>query len=321
MSLSISGSGSLHSWHVETTEELLDLTDTSVAEEEGSESLLVACAIGEQEEGRREASEKQEEVKVAINGNKGGEIMDKNNSKEVKLEEETKKEDPEKRVCFGEGPVIETVEQEEDEELKGERDNQTKDVVEEHKTEERNEIQNDVASEEEGKKRLEEQSQEETESINELIKMNPQCDHHANTLEEQQGLEESPSIKTVASPEPQNLAADPTPPAGQEKRSEAAIKKEEREKRQTPPPPKVLSAVARFQSQGPSESFQVKSRAKGLTEAERPCSMFHSREKAQTQPSCDSNTPSDANSCSKAEEGEDPPPIIKVSELKKRFEA
>ncbi|MEQ2171366.1 hypothetical protein GOODEAATRI_009866, partial [Goodea atripinnis] len=48
--LSISGSGSLHSWNLETTEELSDRTedsdwhclDTSLLEEEGAECLLVA---------------------------------------------------------------------------------------------------------------------------------------------------------------------------------------------------------------------------------------------------------------------------------------
>ncbi|XP_053187558.1 DENN domain-containing protein 1B [Scomber japonicus] len=327
--LSIGGSGSLHSWHVETTEELSDLTedsdllclDTSIPEEEGPKSLLVACAIEEQEEGQGDTREKQEEVKVAINGNKGGEITDKNNSKEVKLEEETKKEDPEKRVCFGEGPVIETVEQQEDEGLKGKRESQTKDVVEGHETEEIKKIQKNVASGEEERERLEEQNEVETDSLNKLIKLNPQSDHHPDTVEEQQGQKETPSVETEASSGSQSLAADLTPPAGQEKKSEATVKKEEREMKRTPPPPKVLSAVARFQSQGPSQDFQMKSRAKGLAEPERPCSVFRSKENTQTHPSCDSNTQSDANSCSKEHEEEDPPPIIKVSELKKKFEA
>lgn len=327
LSLSISGSGSLHSWNVETTEEVSDLTedsnwlclDTSVPEE-GSESLLVACEMGEQEERQGEAREKQEEVKVAINGNQGEEIDDRNNSKEVKLEEETKKEDPERRVSLEEGPVIETVKQRKDEELR-EKKNQSEEVVEGHETEKgTNEMQNDVAREEEGKEKLEEQSKEATESLNKLMKLNPKCDHRPDTVEQQQGQEETLNLKTAASAGPQSLAADLTPPAGQEIRGEVAVKKEEQEMTQTPSP-KVLSAVARSKSQGPSQGFQVKSRTKGLAEPERPCSTFRSKENAQTHASCDSNTRSEASSCSKAHEEEDPSPIIKVSELKKRFEA
>ncbi|XP_044201970.1 DENN domain-containing protein 1B isoform X2 [Thunnus albacares] len=327
LSLSISGSGSLHSWNVETTEEVSDLTedsnwlclDTSVPEE-GSESLLVACEMGEQEERQGEAREKQEEVKVAINGNQGEEIDDRNNSKEVKLEEETKKEDPERRVSLEEGPVIETVKQRKDEELR-EKKNQSEEVVEGHETEKgTNEMQNDVAREEEGKEKLEEQSKEATESLNKLMKLNPKCDHRPDTVEQQQGQEETLNLKTAASAGPQSLAADLTPPAGQEIRGEVAVKKEEQEMTQTPSP-KVLSAVARSKSQGPSQGFQVKSRTKGLAEPEKPCSTFRSKENAQTHASCDSNTRSEASSCSKAHEEEDPSPIIKVSELKKRFEA
>eukprot|EP00064_Thunnus_orientalis_P013905 superscaffoldBa00002332_g13946 len=327
LSLSISGSGSLHSWNVETTEEVSDLTEdsnwlclnTSVPEE-GSESLLVACEMGEQEERQGEAREKQEEVKVAINGNQGEEIDDRNNSKEVKLEEETKKEDPERRVSLEEGPVIETVKQRKDEELR-EKKNQSEEVVEGHETEKgTNEMQNDVAREEEGKEKLEEQSKEATESLNKLMKLNPKCDHRPDTVEQQQGQEETLNLKTAASAGPQSLAADLTPPAGQEIRGEVAVKKEEQEMTQTPSP-KVLSAVARSKSQGPSQGFQVKSRTKGLAEPERPCSTLRSKENAQTHASCDSNTRSEASSCSKAHEEEDPSPIIKVSELKKRFEA
>lgn len=295
--------------------------DTSVPEEEGLESLLVACEVGEQEGGQGEAREKQEEVKLAINGNRGEEIDSRNNSKEVKLEEEKKKEYLEKRVSFAEGPVIETVEQREDEGLKEKRENQSKGVVGGHEMEKgTNEMQRDVARVEEGKEKMEEQSKEATESLNKLIKLNPQCEH-PDIVEEQQGQEETPSLKTAASPGPRHLAADLTPPACQEKRGEEVVKKEEREMRQTPSPPKVLSTVARFQPQGPSQGFQVKSRTMGLAEPERPCSKFRSRENAQTHPSRDSNIPSEANSCSEAHEDEDPPPVIKVSELKKRFEA
>ncbi|KAM7393943.1 hypothetical protein PAMP_020776 [Pampus punctatissimus] len=309
LSLSISGSSSLHSWNVETTEEVTDLTedshrsclDISVPEEEGSESLLVVCEMGEQEREQEEAREKQE-VKVAING-KQEEIDDGNNSKEVKLQEETKKEDLVKRVNYVEDPVIETVEQREDEGLKEKKENQ---VVEGHETEKgTNEMQRDVKREEEGKEKLEEQSKEVTESLNKLLKPNPQCDHHSDTVEEP-GQEETPNLKTDASPGPRSLAADLTPPAGQQNSGEEVVKKDECEVRQTSSL-KVISAITRFQCQGPSQSFQ------------RPCNVFRSRENKQTHSSSDSNTPS--NSHSEEHEEKDTPPIIKVSELKKKFEA
>ncbi|KAM7418859.1 hypothetical protein PAMA_016132 [Pampus argenteus] len=307
LSLSISGSSSLHSWNLETTE-VSDLTedshwpclDISIPEKEGSESLLVVCEMGEQEGEQGEAREK-EEVKVAING-KQEEIDDGNNSKEVKLQEEKKKEDLIRRVNYVEGPVIEMVEQQEDEELKEKKENQ---VVEGHETEKgTNEMQRDVKREEEEKEKLEEQSKETTESLNKLLKPNPQCDHHPDTAKER-GQQETPDLKTAASPGPESFTADPTPPAGQQNKGEEVVKKDEWEVKQTPSP-KVISAIARFQCQGPSPSFQ------------RPCSMFRSRENKQTHLSSDSNTPS--NSHPEAHEEKDTPPIIKVSELKKKFE-
>ncbi|KAF3844090.1 hypothetical protein F7725_016138 [Dissostichus mawsoni] len=120
LSLSISGSGSLHSWNVETMEEQSDLTedsdwlclDTSVPEEDRTESPLAVCDIGQQKGGE------QEEVKVAINGNKEEEIDGGGNFKEVKLEEETKEVGQEKRVSLGEEQLIGIEENREDEGLK-----------------------------------------------------------------------------------------------------------------------------------------------------------------------------------------------------------
>ncbi|XP_040891544.1 DENN domain-containing protein 1B isoform X2 [Toxotes jaculatrix] len=327
LSLSISGSGSLHSWNLETTEELSDLTedsdwpclDTSVPEEEGSESLLAECEMGEQERGQREDGEKQEEVKVAINGNQGEEIDNRNNFKEVKFEEERKR-DQEKRASLGEEPVKLTSSKQEDEGLTEKREDegkQNEEAAEGREAErETDQMQQDLAREEEGKENQKEKDKEATGSLNNLIKLNL---HDQNTVGEQQGQEETANPETTASPGPQSLTAEPTPPAGQEKRSTEAVKEEEREIRQTPSPPKVLSALARFQSQGPSPSFQVRSRVKGLTEPGRPSNTLWSRENTQTHPPHDSKT-SEENNRSEAHEGEVPPPI-KVSELKKRFEA
>ncbi|XP_070773272.1 DENN domain-containing protein 1B [Enoplosus armatus] len=318
LSLSISGSGSLHSWNLETTEELSDLTedsdwlclDTSVPEEVGTESLLAVCEMEEQESGQGEVREKQEEVKVAINAiqeEKDG----RNNFKEVNLEEERKKDGQENRVSFGEDPVAE---KREDEGLKDKRgDEQKEEVVEgqEAKTV-RNEMQKGVAREGEGNER---QTEEEvTGSLNTLTKLNP---HRPNTVGEQQGQEDN--LRPTASPGPQSLIAEPEPPVGQKKSSEEAVKKEERDMRQTPAPPKVLSAVARFQSRAHNQGFQVTSRTKESAEPGRPCNTFRSRENAQTHLPCDSNISEEYNR-SEGQEEEDTPPI-KVSELKKKFEA
>lgn len=321
--LSISGSGSLHSWNLETTDELSDLTensdwpgpDTSVPEEEESESgLLAACEIRDQEREQREYGGKQEEVKVAINGNQGEEIDDRNNFKEVKFKEERKKEDQEERVSLGDDSKTEISEQREDEGLKekGEDDrNQPEEIAEGHKMErETDKMQEGAAREEEKQEDKLEKDKEATGSSNKLIKLN---------LQDPDTVEQTASPETTAPPAPQSLAADPQPPAGQEKTSEEAVKKEEREIRQTPTPPKVLSAVTRFQSQASSQSFQVKSRIKGSVEPGRPYNMLWNREHTQTHPPCDPKT-SEENNRSEAHEGEDPP-LIKVSELKKRFEA
>ncbi|XP_070683938.1 DENN domain-containing protein 1B isoform X2 [Pempheris klunzingeri] len=306
LSLSISGSGSLHSWNLETTEELSDLTedsdwlclDTSAPEKEGTESRLAVCETGEQEYRQREVSETQEEVKVAINGNKE-ETEDNNNFKEVKLEEERKKDGQETRDSLGEDPVKETAEKQEDEGLKEKTEdeqNQTEEVVEGQETE-THEMQRGVTREE-GKEKQEEEGQEVTGSLHKLIKLNP---HHPNTEEQQQGQKDN--LKPTAPAAPQSLLSDPEPPAGQEKRKEEAVKK-------------VLSAVARFQSR--SQGYQVKPRTTELAEPGGPCDVFQSRDNAQTQLPCDSNISDD--NCSERNEEESPSPI-KVSELKKRFEA
>ncbi|XP_076585578.1 DENN domain-containing protein 1B isoform X2 [Chaetodon auriga] len=308
--LSISGSGSLHSWNLETTEELSDVTedsdwpclDTSVPEEEGMESLLAACEMGEQESRLREVRQKQEEVKVALNGNREEEIDDRQNFEEVTAKEERKRDNEEKRMSLGEEPVKEAVKRE-DQLLKEKREdepNQGVEVLEGQET--------DATREEEGRENEEEKGKEETGSLNKLTNLNR---HHASMEEELQGQEDS--LKPTASPGPQSLIADPEPVAGQGETSEEAEKNEEREVRQPTSPPKVRSAVQRFQG------FQVKSRAKELAEPRRPYDKLQSRENAQTHPPCDSKT-SKENSCSEGHEEEDLP-SIKVSELKKRFEA
>ncbi|XP_068448544.1 DENN domain-containing protein 1B [Clinocottus analis] len=310
LSLSISGSGSLHSWNLETTEELSDLTedsdwlclDSSVPEEEGPDSLLAVCEVGEQEIREWEVSKEQEEVKVAINGNQDEEIDDGNNFEEVRLGEETK-EDQEKMVSLGEDPLKDMAEEPQDEQLgKNTEDeqNQNEEVAEGQEIEKgTSEMQkNETCEEEEKGKEV---------TLNKCMKLNP----FPLNPEEQ-------NLKPTASAGPRSLLVGLQPPPAQSKRSEEAVMKEEQETRQTPSPPKVLPAVAHFQSQALSRGFQVKSRTKELADPGRPYNMLRSRENAQTHPPCDSNT--EDKNCSAGHEDEDLPPI-KVSELKKRFEA
>ncbi|XP_030589906.1 DENN domain-containing protein 1B isoform X2 [Archocentrus centrarchus] len=322
LSLSISGSGSLHSWNLETTEELSDLTgdsdwpclDTSVPEEEGLNNLQSENETNEQKIGLREDWEKQEEVTRTINGNQAEETDGQNNFKEVKLEENIKKEDQEKSVRLGEDRVTE-MSAKRDEGLKEKTEdeqNQTEEETAESEVErETHEI---PKTSEAGKETQLEKSEEVIGSLSKLLNPNP---HHPNSVEEQQEQGKMAIPDTVASgpgiPEP----ADPNPTTGQDKKIDIEARKEEQDVKKTPSPPKVLSAVARFQSQAPSQGFQVKSRVKAFAESGRPCNVFRSRENAHMP--CNSDT-SETNNRTEAPEEEDQPPV-KVSELKKRFEA
>ncbi|TNN70938.1 hypothetical protein EYF80_018754 [Liparis tanakae] len=283
-SLSLSISGSLHSWNPETTEEPSDLTedsdwlclDTGAPEEEGTDGLLAECEVGEQEIREREVREEQEEVKVATNGNQEEEIDDgRNNCEEVRLEVKTEGRE-EKRASLGEDPGKEMA----DERLRGmEVQNPNGEVEKETR-----EMQKNKAREEEEKETQEEKGKEVT--LNTFIKpipfpLNPE--------------EDNP--KPTAPPGPRSLIVEP--PA-QRKRREEAVAKEEQEKRQSPSPPKELPAGARFQSPA--------SRTAEPAGPGRPCSS-----------PCDSDAPEERRR-SEGHEDEDPPPS-KVSELKKRFEA
>lgn len=315
--MSISGSGSLHSWNLETTEELSDLTedsdwlclDTSVPEEEVTESPLAACEMGEQESMQREVKQKQEEVNVTVNGNQEEEIDNRNDFKKVKAEEGRKTDGQEKRMSLGEDPMKETAEKREDEELKEKREEEQS--VEGQETEGGiNEMLKGVTREEEQREDQKEKDREVTVSLNKLT------EPYLHLPKKQQ---EQDSLKPTASHGLQSLIEEPSPLAGQKKSSEEAVKKEEQEIKQTTSPPKVLPAAVRFQSQAHSTGLWVKSRAKELAEPRKPCNMFRNRENAQTHPPCDSNISEDNNRSEVHEEEE--LPSIKVSELKKRFEA
>ncbi|XP_005743745.1 DENN domain-containing protein 1C isoform X1 [Pundamilia nyererei] len=324
LSLSISGSGSLHSWNLETTEELSDLTadtdwpcmDTSVPEEKGLENMNMQSEnkTEEPKNGQRQDGEKQEEVTGAINGNQAEETDDQNKFKEVKLEENIEKQDPGEGVSLWEDPVNEICAKSDEglKENKEDEQNQTEEVIAEPEME-RETHESPKAREEEKESQLE-KNEVVRGSLSKLINPNPK---HPNSVEEEQNQGKEAVPDTTVSPGPQIPAVDPNPTSVQEKKIEVATEKLEQEVKQTPSPPKVLSAAARFQSQGSTQSFQVKSRVKAFTEPGKPCTVFRNRENAQMP--CDSNTSETNNRTEEAEEEERPP--VKVSELKKRFEA
>ncbi|XP_060950251.1 DENN domain-containing protein 1B [Limanda limanda] len=314
--LSISGSGSLHSWNLETTEELSDVTgdsdwpylDIRVPEDEESERLLTGCEKEEKNRGQREDGEKQEEVEVVINGNPGGETENTNTFKEVEFEEKRKKEGEEMRESQGEEPVKDKREDEGLTEKREDERNQSDGVTEGHR--ETDQIQKGVATEEINESQ-DDKEKEVKRSLNTLIKLNP---HDHNTVEEQQVQQERANPENTASPGPQ-------PPAGQEKSCEEAVNKSEREFRQIPSTPRVLSAVERFQCHGSSQSIQVRSSTKGSAEPGKPVNVLWSKENTQTHHVLPRHSgTSEENDCPEVHKEEDSP-LIKVSELKKRFEA
>uniref|UniRef100_UPI003AABF051 DENN domain-containing protein 1B isoform X2 n=1 Tax=Centroberyx gerrardi TaxID=166262 RepID=UPI003AABF051 len=347
LSLSISGSDSLHSWNLEeglqTTDEVSQLTedsdwlDANVPEEEGSESLLVSRKVGEQERGLREIrgeGGKEEETEVAMNGNKGEEEIDgkRTNYKEVMLEEEREKDNREKKMGFEGETVTEQAEKQEDEGLGEERDLGEEVIVrrESEIKREEDEIQKDLVREEEGQENQEKEKEKGAEITgslhgNRLMTLGHESDCHPNgaeVAEQHQGQDETVSPETTASPASQNLAADPDskPDVGQGKGNEEAGRKQEPEAGKTSCPPKVLSAMTRFQPQASRQGLQVKFETKSLAEPGRPRSMLRNWENAQAYPPNDSNTPSGVDNHTEPTDEGDPPPI-KVSELKKRFEA
>ncbi|KAM9857604.1 DENN domain-containing protein 1B [Aulostomus maculatus] len=294
--LSISGSESLHSWNVETTEEVSDLTedsdglslDVNAPDGEGTESLLAAC---NPEGGPREVGEKQDQLKVPVNG---------------------KTEDPE---SSGEG-LEEKAEQQEDNRLREIRNdelNQRNSTAEGNHGEKIKTLQDLAGMREEN---MQVEGIETVESSTKLEKVNPLNDNHPSTVEKEQVQEETSTLNSASgSFRDQILAAASKPPPGHENTPEE-VKRDEKDV--TLSPPNVRFTVACFQAQMSNQSSQVKSRTSNSVEPERPHDTFHSGVNAQI--SCDLNIQSEAKSCSEVQEEEDPP-IVKVSELKKRFEA
>lgn len=268
-----------------------------------AEGVLAATEMGEQANEVQKIT-KHDENKATIKKNQDEET-NVNNATDLRAEESRDRESKEKRVSLGEVTGRGVAEKREDEEkvkLEYEQE-QSLAVTQGQETREgKSKILKEVTSEQKvNENQKNRDNREETESLNKLTKPSS---HLPNTVQEQQA---------------QNDVQYTGPPADQEKTKLEPAKEDEPEVRQTLSPPKVLSAVAHFQSRVHNQGFQVKSWAKDPAESKRACNMFQSREKAQTHLSCQPNK-SEENHCSEGQEVEDPP-SIKVSELKKRFEA
>ncbi|KAM9769279.1 DENN domain-containing protein 1B isoform 2-T2 [Menidia menidia] len=311
--LSISGSGSLHSWNVDTTEELSDLTEDSdwtglhanLQEEEGTHGLQVTSDVEEPKLGQSADRERQREVNVAINGRQEAEETgDRCNFKEVPFEEDRETEDLEKEVNLGGEPVNEMDEGREETGLKENQDEESQDEEPTAGREiQTTEDMQESATREEVIEAKEEKSKGVTESLNKFRKPDP---HHINSEVKQLNIGE-----IRVSPGPESPTDDLKPQADQEKNCERAAEQDEQQVQpSSSSPPRVKSPLARLQCQASSQSFQVRSASKASAEL-----TFRSRENNQTRSSCDSET--DKNP--EAPDEEDRPPV-KVSELKKRFE-
>lgn len=223
--------------------------------------------------------------------NQEEELDERNNLKEVEAEAEGGPDDiREDGVSLGEEPVENpaVLRDEREEELKDDDEECDEDKEREGTdkgTDEREEHQ------EEGQ---EEKSKEEvSDSLSKVTKLEETPGPEGN-------LQPAASLSAIRGEEPR--------PDNQDE----AVKTEGKDATKTSSPPKVLSAVARFQSQAHVQGLPVKTRAKELAGS----NVFWSREKAQLS---DSNK---ADSDDRSEErDEEVLPVIKVSELKKRFEA
>ncbi|XP_041642220.1 DENN domain-containing protein 1B isoform X3 [Cheilinus undulatus] len=336
LNLSVSGSGSLHSWNLEITEEQSDQMedpdwlnlDTGVPEEDGTESLQ--AEIKEQE-----SSVEQEDINTSTNRKEEETDEDRPIFKEVELNKEKMIF---KRESLGEDGVKEMSENlEEEEEKNGYVQNQSKKDEEEEMKKEPHDMQNVTRKEEEEEKNDYVQNQskkdekeemkkephdmqkdvlrkEEEEEKNDYVQNQSKKDEKEEMKKEPHDMQKDLTRKEETETQENKLTnllphhPNPEAPAAQDKTREEAVKK-------------VLSAVARFQFQEQSQSFQLKSRTRDPNEPGRVGNRFQGRGSTQTHLPCGSNT-SEEKQCSEkqGEEEEEEQPPIKVSELKKRFE-
>lgn len=274
----MSGSGSLHSWNLETPEERSvsdwSCLEESVQEEDVAESPL-APRDQEQKYGQIEET-KQEDVKEAIDGNQEEEELEESNN------------------CEDEG--------------KEEEEKKASDEI-------------GVSSEEDGNKtEVEELKENDKEKENQIIEEDRSCEVMKELQQPQQRGDQEEKERTEVSPPHQNTAQEQQeqdtrlkPADLQSRVTDEPPQKmsDEAEKRPTLPVPKVMSAAAHVQSHAHSRGVQVNSRTKEPAE-NRTSVLLWSREEVQTP----ANKSKEKNS-----EEEEELPLIKVSELKKRFEA
>lgn len=275
----MSGSGSLHSWNLETPEEKSasdwSHLEESVREDDAAESPAASPEKQEQKCGQMEET-KQENVKEAIDGNEEEEeIEDSNNCEEEGKGEEERRASDEIGVSSGEDGN-----KPEEEELK------------ENGKEKENQITEEDSSCEMMKEAQEAPQQRGDQEEKDKTEVSPPHQNTAKQQEQDAGLKPA-DLQSRVTDEPRHKVSD------------------EAEKRPPLPAPKVLSAVARLHSQADSQAFQVKSKTKEPAE-NRTSELLQSREKVQTPAN---------KSEQKSSEEEEEPPLIKVSELKKRFEA
>lgn len=277
----MSGSGSLHSWNLEAPEEKSD-----------SDWLHLEKSVREEDgaESLPASLEKQEQKSERIEDTKLGDVKEvtDGNQEEEEIEESNNSEEEGKGEEEKERASRET-------RLSSEEDGNKPEVEETsigNSEDKENWIMEENRSIQMMKDLQEEPQQRDQEQEKEKTEVGPP---HQNTAEDKQEPE------VVLQPADSQSHANEEPP---QKLSDEA------EKRLSSPAPKVSSAVARFQSQVHSQGFQVNTSAKEPAE-NRTSELLQSREKVQTP----------ANKSKKSSDEEEEPPMIKVSELKKRFEA
>ncbi|XP_011617982.2 DENN domain-containing protein 1B isoform X2 [Takifugu rubripes] len=273
LTLSMSGSGSLHSWNLETPEEKSasdwSHLEESVREEDAAESPAASPEKQGQKCGQMEET-KQESVKEVIDGNQEEEeIEDSNNGEEEGKGEEERRASDEIGVSSGEDGNKPEVEE-----------------LKENGKEKENQITEEDSSCEMMKEAQEAPQQRGEREEKEKTEVSPPHQNTAKQRQEQDAGLETADLQSRVTDEPPQKVSD------------------EAEKRPPLPAPKVLSAVTRLQSQADS---QAKEAAENRTSE-----LLQSSEKVQTPAN---------KSKQKSSEEEEEPPLIKVSELKKRFEA
>ncbi|XP_056136070.1 DENN domain-containing protein 1B [Lampris incognitus] len=331
LSLSISGSESLHSWNLEEGLQILGVEsdqteepdwlfpDPTIPEEHKSESPLVSCQWGEQEREvkvERENTNDQEKMEAAMKRNSGEEETDmkKTSCKEIMVEEK-KKRNQEIKVGVVEETIKERIERQENNTCGGDsrEENQDEIIVREgvmKLTEEPVKMHEDLACQGE-KNEDKDKGMDMTGSLHRngssSMATQSNCGHNSvDPFERQQGQDTfGLDFKACLGSENHTADYDSEMSMVQGKGDEQEGGREEREVAQTSCSPKVLSAVARFQSQACGQGLHSVPRTwEGVDRTTQKAANTESKAESQSEPT---------------EEEDLPPP--KVSELKRRFEA